>query len=98
MHQHQASQESELSDGEVRAHDSCATLNTGNTDTNMCLLDHSHVVGSITDRQGHDVEAVLHHADDSSLLRRRDTTTQHGSALLAEQQELLPYALIETQL
>jgi hypothetical protein len=98
MDQHQARQEPELPNGIVRTHDSLPALLARNTDTNVRLLNHGHVVGAITDTKGHDVQAVLDHGHDGGLLRGADTAAEHGPALLAEEQELLPQLLVEHEL
>lgn len=84
MHQYQSCQEAELSNGIIGTHDGLATFFTSDTHTDVGLLDHSNIIGTITDGKGHDFKTVLDHADDSCLLRGRYTTTQHGATLLAQ--------------
>lgn len=50
VYQHKSRQETELSNGIICTHDSLTSLFTSNTDTNMRLLNHGNIVGTITDR------------------------------------------------
>ena len=85
MYQYQSCQESELSNGIVCTHDGLSTFFTSDTDTDVSLLNHSNVVGTVTNRQCHDLEAILDHANHGGFLGRRHTTAEHGSTLLAQQ-------------
>lgn len=85
MHKHQPRQEAELANSIIRAHDRLSAFLTSNTNTHMCLLDHSNVVGTVTDTKRHDVQPMLDHLHHRRLLRRADTTAQHRSTFFAEE-------------
>lgn len=74
MHQHEPCQEAELTNRIIRAHDGLTTLFTSNTNTNVCFLNHSNIVGTVTDTKRHDVQPMLDHLHHRSLLRWANTT------------------------
>lgn len=52
----------------------CTDLDSRNTDTNMCGLDHANIVGTITDCQKNCLLVLFHEFYDESLLKRRNAT------------------------
>ena len=50
---------------------------TSNTNSDVSLLNHGNIVGTVTDRQSHDIKTVLDHVDNSSLLTGTNTTAKH---------------------
>lgn len=95
VHKHEASKEAELPKCKVGRHNSLATLETSKTDTNIGILNHSDIVGAITNRKGHDTKASLDHANNSRLLSGTDTAAKNRLAILAEEQEFLLELLVE---
>ena len=53
MHQQESDQELEAGHGKVAGHDRLHALPPSDADTHVCLLDHAHVIGTITNGQGH---------------------------------------------
>jgi hypothetical protein len=50
-------------------------------------LDHADIVGTVTDRKGHYVEAIFDELDNKSFLKRGDTTANDALASSPEVQQ-----------
>jgi hypothetical protein len=91
-------QETELADGVIRGHDGLAPLLTSDTNADIRLLNHSHVVGAVTNGKSHDIQTLPDHLDDSSLLSRAHSAAQNRPALFAKKEELPLQRIAQHQL
>lgn len=57
------------------------TFFSGNTNSDVGSLDHTDIVGTISDSETHDSKVVLDQANDLSLLQGRDSAADDGVAL-----------------
>lgn len=60
----------ELSKGVIGRHGSLRSFVSKETDSNVGFLDHSDVVGAVSDAEGHGVSSFLDQANGSSFLGR----------------------------
>ena len=87
MHEQQTLEEAELRNRIVGRVDSLQALLAGDAHTNVCGLNHGHVVGAIADCKRHGVQPVLDHLDHERFLQRRDATADDAFALHGQAQE-----------
>mmetsp|Transcript_17808 Transcript_17808/g.62498 ORF Transcript_17808/g.62498 Transcript_17808/m.62498 type:complete len:585 (+) Transcript_17808:2623-4377(+) len=92
MYQQQSLQKAELSDGKIGCVDSLSALATRNPNSNLRLLNHGHIIGTVADGQRHGLrrDAFSHQTHHLCLLRRaHPARDEHGAALGDVQQLLL---------
>jgi hypothetical protein len=89
MHQKEALEIPELANRIIGRHNGLSTFFASNTDTDVSLLDHSHIVRAIANGKSHDVQSVFDHVHDSGLLCGTDAAAKNGFALLTQQKEFL---------
>ena len=78
-----------LCNGVVGRVDSLKTLFTRDTNTNVRRMNHTDVVGAVTNSKSHGTETILDEPDDKSFLQWRHTTADDTAALRREAEQQL---------
>ena len=73
MDEEELLEEAELADRDVGRAGGLEALNSRDTDTNVCGLDHADVVGAVADREQVRLEVFLHQLDDEGFLQGRNS-------------------------
>ena len=73
----------------IRRVDGLQTFLTRDTNTDIRSLDHTDVVGAVTNSECHRTETVLDEPDDESLLQWGHTTADDAAALRREAEQQL---------
>ena len=74
MDEEELLEEAELADRDVGRAGGLESLDSRDTDTNVCCLDHADVVGAVADREQVRHEVFLHQLDDEGFLEGRNST------------------------
>lgn len=89
MDEQQSPQHSELRQRIIRRLNSTHALLTIKPNSNMRLLDHGNIIGTISYRQGNLIEMFPHHLNNLPLLTGQQTTTNHTFAIVSQFHENL---------
>ena len=81
MNKQQPLQKSKLRNSIIGRIDSLKTFFSRNTNPNISRLDHTNIIGSISNREGHRTQTFLHQPDNQSFLEWGHSTTNHTFAL-----------------
>ena len=98
MHEQQLAQEPELTDGDVRTASRLQTFMAADADAYMCGLDHTHIVGTIANRQENRACVCLDKFDDQRLLQGRYSATHYCLALGSKAEESIRHGCLQSVL
>jgi hypothetical protein len=87
VNEQQPLEEAELAHCVVGGVDGLKTFFTGDSDSDVCGLDHRDVVGAVADGEAHRTESFLDEANDEGFLKGRGTATDDGAAASGEFEE-----------
>ena len=80
VYQQKALKEPKLSHNKIRAHHRLHPFITHHPHTHVCLLDHCHVIGAITDRETPHIQLLLDQLNNHLFLNGRGSATDDGFA------------------